>query len=223
MNVSKIYWLWLPILWMVSQIALELTLSSTLILKIHGESGPHELIQFAVIFTAFVISLYTFFSLKKKHNLWRVVWIILMTLGCFYIAAEEISWGQSIFNWSTPEYWQMINNQSETNLHNTSRWLNQIPRYSLMAGIAVGGFIIPFLKYAKPALLPTTFDDIYPSSKFTITALCLLIIALGQKLFKVLLDEKFFERSSEIEEIFIYFFVLLYSLYIKDRFLRANT
>lgn len=218
-NIPKIYWLYLPILWLIGQFILEFTLSSSLLLKIHAERSVHEIIQFGMVSAACFISVYTLIKLKSKKT-WQAGWLILTAICCFYVTFEEISYGQAFFNWSTPDYWQNINNQQETNLHNTSRWLNQIPRYGLMGGIAIGGFIIPLISYAKPSWLPKKFSSIYPTAHFTVTATCILIVALGHKLSKTFLDAKLFERASEVEEIFIYFFVLLYTLYVKDQFLK---
>lgn len=39
-------------------------------------------------------------------------------LGCFFIAGEEMSWGQWLFHWSTPTDLYAGNLQNETNLHN---------------------------------------------------------------------------------------------------------
>jgi hypothetical protein len=36
----------------------------------------------------------------------------------FVCAAEEISWGQRIFNWETPSWIASVNVQRETNIHN---------------------------------------------------------------------------------------------------------
>ena len=44
--------------------------------------------------------------------------MFLFVLGCFFVAFEEISWGQHIFYWSTPDVFSKINLQNETNLHN---------------------------------------------------------------------------------------------------------
>src|SRR5919112_4426271 len=60
----------------------------------------------------------------------RVPWAILFALVCaaaIVIAGEEISWGQRIFGWVTPQDLAEINKQGETNLHNlggTLRTLN---------------------------------------------------------------------------------------------------
>jgi hypothetical protein len=36
----------------------------------------------------------------------------------FFVAMEEISWGQTLFGFATPEGWARINHQHETSIHN---------------------------------------------------------------------------------------------------------
>ena len=43
---------------------------------------------------------------------------VLLGLAAVIIAGEEMSWGQWIFGWSTPETLSAVNLQNETNLHN---------------------------------------------------------------------------------------------------------
>lgn len=43
---------------------------------------------------------------------------LIFALGVFFILGEEISWGQRLFGWGTPEALEEINRQAETNLHN---------------------------------------------------------------------------------------------------------
>ncbi len=42
----------------------------------------------------------------------------LLTVGYFYVIMEEISWGQRIIGFSTPEFFKIHNLQGEVNLHN---------------------------------------------------------------------------------------------------------
>ena len=42
----------------------------------------------------------------------------MFAAGLFFIAGEEISWGQRIFEVASPEYFLSTNKQLETNLHN---------------------------------------------------------------------------------------------------------
>ena len=46
------------------------------------------------------------------------IWLGVICLGLLVMTMEEISWGQRLFGWQTPQIWCGINHQSETNLHN---------------------------------------------------------------------------------------------------------
>lgn len=81
----------------------------------------------------------------------------LIALGCVFIfgAGEEISWGQRIFNWSVPGFFQEHNAQGETNLHNliyNGVKINKLV-FGLILGIIVALYflVLPFLyrKYEK--------------------------------------------------------------------------
>ncbi|MFO1352797.1 MAG: hypothetical protein U1F68_19820 [Gammaproteobacteria bacterium] len=84
-------------------------------------------------------------------------WILLITLGSFYFAGEEISWGQNYFGWLTPEAWQTINRQHETNLHNTIPLLDKVPRNLLSLAALIGGILAPlYLLLRRKALQPVS-------------------------------------------------------------------
>lgn len=71
---------------------------------------------------------------------------------CFFVAGEEISWGQWIFHWQTPEALAAVNLQHETNLPNLVN-----PRvYDLVYAIA--GFA--FLAIAFIASVPAWRYDV---------------------------------------------------------------
>jgi len=42
----------------------------------------------------------------------------IFSVLCFVVGMEEMSWGQMLFRWKTPEQVSLINVQGETNLHN---------------------------------------------------------------------------------------------------------
>ncbi len=44
--------------------------------------------------------------------------LVLAAFACFFVAMEEVSWGQTFFRWATPEVWAEINTQEQTNIHN---------------------------------------------------------------------------------------------------------
>ena len=83
---------------------------------------------------------------KKLPDRWTYAWFTFWMLGSFYFAGEEVSWGQWLFGWDTPEFWEAFNYQEETNLHNTSSWLNQKPRAAVEAFIILCGFALPLYR-----------------------------------------------------------------------------
>lgn len=73
------------------------------------EDGVVEDLQFFFYLAA---SIY-FFRLRKRSKIF-----ILFSIGLFFIAGEEISWGQRLLGIATPEKIKELNYQGEINLHN---------------------------------------------------------------------------------------------------------
>ena len=80
------------------------------------EDGPLEWLQFAEYFISSLFGILIFFKSKKKKSINSFIWLILSEF-CFFIAAEEISWGERIIGFSLNSLTE-ISIQSETNLHN---------------------------------------------------------------------------------------------------------
>jgi hypothetical protein len=163
--------------------------------------------------------------LKRRRALpsrWLQAWVLVLTLGALYYAGEECSWGQNYFGWSTPESWSSINEQQETNLHNTSGLFDQAPRavLSLGAGCCL---VVPFVHRRRqrqrdprtnplPWLLPTT--AIVPAAALA------SLSGIPQKLYghydKTSLASDWFSemflagRHSEMKEYFLAMFILMY-------------
>lgn len=91
------------------------------------------------------------------------VLFLVMGTGSLAIAMEEMSWGQTIFNWRTPDFFNAVNVQHETNLHNLAPfndyiWIATAKIFSLITllillRLALGSRLKP-LSMAD-ALLPT--------------------------------------------------------------------
>lgn len=216
--MHKIFWLWIPIIVVILQICIEFAFPSDVLAVMHSENGPHELTQFLVIFTAFLISVVTLMHPRVRGNIGVFLWFLIAAICSFYVAAEEVSWGQHFMHWATPEHWAQVNDQQETNLHNTSSWLDQKPRLLLEIGVIVGGIIIPLLLKFRPSLLPQRFSIIYPSAYLGVTAGTFLFLKIMDKLeaFDVLV----FERGSEVQELYLFYFVLLYLIMLRKKVLR---
>ena len=66
----------------------------------------------------------------------------------FIAAMEEMSWGQMIFNWGTPELLGSLNRQQETNMHNLavfhdSTWTAFAVVFTLLAGLSAMNYWLP--------------------------------------------------------------------------------
>jgi len=83
------------------------------------ERGFFEWVQFLCYFISACFGFQTFQILRTKtsFNIQKLL-IILFTLGCGFVSLEEISWGQHIFKWTTPELFSQFNMQNKTNIHN---------------------------------------------------------------------------------------------------------
>ncbi len=74
---------------------------------------------------------------RKKHQPTAIL-CVLLAIILFLMAGEELSWGQRIFNWKTPDLIATYNIQKETNFHNLATQLFQNMLY-------LGGWILLIL------------------------------------------------------------------------------
>lgn len=88
------------------------------------EDGPVEYLTALAYLLSGIISLKIAYAAKgyfKSSFDQRIFYylFILMAIFSFFVTGEEISWGQRIIGWDTPEAMEAVNLQDETNLHNT--------------------------------------------------------------------------------------------------------
>lgn len=209
----------LPATLALGQILFEILAPGQIRAWSHSENGPHETLQAIVLLLAIGVALTTLLRMDRKKDPLLTAWVTLAGFCSLYVCGEEISWGQHIFDWKTPETWSVVNDQNETNLHNISAWLDQKPRAILEIGVIVGGIIIPLLGKFRPAALPKRFAAFYPSLFLLPTAL----FAEGFKFAQTWCDSfggcNPFTRVSEVQELFFFLFVFLYLLEIAQRVL----
>ena len=80
------------------------------------EDGPLEWLQFAEYFISSILGIFIFLKNKNKNSLNSFIWLFLSAFS-FFIAAEEISWGERITGLSLDSLTE-ISIQGEPNLHN---------------------------------------------------------------------------------------------------------
>ena len=79
------------------------------------EDGLLEWLQFFEYFISSIFGILIFWKSKNKNSVNSYIWLFLSTL-CFFIAAEEISWGERITGFSLNSL-KAISMQGESNLH----------------------------------------------------------------------------------------------------------
>lgn len=216
-TVPTFWWLILPVFFILAQIVLEISFDRQTMANIMSEQGPHEALQAIFSGLAFLFAIYLLPKIDWRRQKLIGAAVVIAALGTFYITGEELSWGQQILHWNTPEYWAQFNDQDETNLHNTSSWLDQKPRALLYIGIIVAGLIVPTLRRWKPQWLPARYAEIYPSDILIPAALGAFVPYTAEAIIHLLFHVKLFARVSEVQELYMYYFVLIYLLDLNKR------
>jgi hypothetical protein len=223
-DIRPIYWLGLPLasLFLCATVALVAPQSyRQYILK--PEAGYLEHSTVALLIPAVVFGL-TILRRWQELPGWRIrAWAVILTLGALYFAGEECSWGQKYFGWATPETWSRINDQHETNLHNTTGLLDQTPRGLLsaagLAGIVVPPLLVNWRKRWDPETCPREW--LWPTMAVLPAAVIATLLGIPNKFYGEYgvrnaaapewLDVMFLGgRHSELKEHFLAMFILMY-------------
>ena len=142
-----------------------------------GEDGVSEWWSVATYLAAAAMATVTAWSLGRlahpRLGLFHILLAALLLVG----ALEEVSWGQRVFGWSTPETLAQVNEQEETTLHNIAG-VNQGFYTAFFWGSVlalVGGVARAILHHYRRV---TTADFILPS---LVLAPALLMIMMWVK------------------------------------------
>lgn len=201
----------------------EILLPHEVLAWMYDENGPFEIVEFVICSAGFLTGLRLLCRRETRKNPWFFAWIALATLCFLYVAGEEVSWGQHFFHWQTPAEWAEINDQDETNLHNLrGGWFDQKPRIALMIGVIGGGLLLPLLRKYKPRWVPRRFEIIYPASALGVISGIVLSIRMAGLVDKALPHVRLFTRPSEINECFMFYFVLVYLLDLGNRIMQQE-
>lgn len=177
-------------------------------------AGLVENLTVLVLMPAVVLSVFAVVVWGRRLPWWPLrVWVLLWALACVYLAGEEISWGQWIFQWESPEVFAAKNDQGETNLHNMSSWLDQKPRTLVELFIVFGGLVVPWV-LARRSGRPLDADAIgawvlAPSMCWSAAA-AFPLVKFGPKLVPGELGDRL--EQSELVELAIAWFLCTYLL-----------
>jgi hypothetical protein len=97
-----------------------------------NETGPFEWLT-AVIFLLAAVG----FVVAALRGTAGPLWMWCLAAGCLLVGGEELSWGQRIFHYGTPEVLDESNVQGEANLHNIDGVTQSIRAVGVIGLIAV--------------------------------------------------------------------------------------
>ena len=207
---------------------------------IWNENGLVEILQVIFLIIALFYIFFLMYNKKfKSESKIFNIFFYLYTIGIIYYLFEEISWGQHIFFWNTPEFFLNINNQNETNFHNTTNLLNEVPRTLLLIWCAFSFMFFYFLRKLKKYNNFKIF--ILPNKNLKKISLLLIIFVLPDiivdkfnlhpgypidwiteiRLYEVIDVLTFnFIRLSELHELIFNYYILVHAYYLKTIYIR---
>jgi hypothetical protein len=219
-------WFWLPMGFVLLQLAVRLFSPEMHDRYIQGqtETGLIELMTPLALIPGVVFGIRALRFWELLPNFSSRAWIAMVTLGAFYMAGEEISWGQWLFHWNTPESFSAINDQNETNLHNTSAWLDQKPRLLLELWALIGAIRIWVLDArGRQADIGTTANWFWPTRPLAWTGLLSALVMMPERVhdwWGIRLPSPFDIRVTETQELVLGFFL---SFFLASAWLRLRS
>ncbi len=155
------------------------------------EDGLIEWLTVAALFTSCITCFYRAKILSSFRPPLFILCLIMGGLVCLFGLGEEISWGQRLFDWKSPEFFLTNNSQGETNLHNLvvgGKKINKIVFGTLLGiGVVFYFLILPVLyrKIEKVKELVNSFALPIPKwghvAAYLLLALACEFIAGGKK------------------------------------------
>jgi len=214
-------WLWLPVVLFMLIVGSAIVSDYAHETFFEGELGLIELATPLMLVPAIIIGFVIYINREKLVTKQFAYWILLVTLVCIYIAGEEISWGQQLVGWGTPEWLKQVNDQHETNLHNTSSWFDQKPRFLFEFLVFIGGIYLPLKRKLQGINLPRDSWQYWVCPTMVcLPAATLAILARVPERIKSLFDmsEDIIDiRTSEVQELYFAIFLMIYLLSIRKR------
>ncbi len=227
-NTEISAWLWLgfPVLFLafiVSVALYDFELARDMVAR---ENNLVELGTVIILIPGIILGFRCFWLRHLVLNRRLIVWIMLVTAACVYFGGEELSWGQQLFKWETPEKIQAVNDQNETNLHNISSWLDQKPRLLVELWILVGGLVLPIWRFLRR--INYSSDNwrywFWPDYVCLPAATLAILVKVPERL-RDFFGYNLFEhnvRYSELQELYIALFLSLYLYSFCTRLKKIN-
>jgi len=108
------------------------------------EDSVLEWLQFFGFAVACIFALLCAWRLHASHRSIVALAYLAFALGCFFVAGEEVAWGERVLGYGTPEALEEINEQRETTVHNIDVVQQFTNLTYLIAGLygSIGAWIV---------------------------------------------------------------------------------
>ncbi len=201
---------------------------------IWNENGLVEILQnIFLLVSVFFIFRFIYGHKYESRHIFFTIFIYSYFIGLIYYFFEEISWGQHIFFWESNEFFLKFNNQAETNFHNMSNLLNELPRTLLLIWCSFSFLVCYFFNESKQFLKFKIF--IFPNDNLKKISFLLLFFVIPDlivdkfnlhpgypidwiteiRLYEILDLITFnYVRLSELQELIFDYYILSHSYYL---------
>jgi len=184
------------------------------------EDGIVEYLTVLFFLGAGIIFIHAMLAKKSSvRELFRDYRFLLVILGilCIYAALEEISFGQRIVGWESPEYFEENSTQEETDTHNIQgfEFIFAIAAFLLV----LYGVVVPFgLRYHPERFewfrrilwIKIPYPPLQAAAFFLIGTLFIIVDVVTELLGNQVV-------GNEYQEFFFGYAFLLFALYLFDR------
>ncbi|MDX1682441.1 MAG: hypothetical protein R3336_04925, partial [Phycisphaeraceae bacterium] len=135
-------WLWLPLL-IYPGLLISLWLAEDFWSMMTRKEGGVEFLSFALglLGVGYGVAVWRRRRALPESQGWLAYWFAAVTLGTFFLAGEEVSWGQHLGFWNSeqlPEAVKRVNDQNETNFHTITNALDQGPTNLVVGATLIG-------------------------------------------------------------------------------------
>jgi len=175
------------------------------------EDSLIEWLQFACLVGAVVFLALLSVRLLRRRQVGMALLYGVVALGVLFLTGEEISWGQRIFGWGTPESLQAVNRQGETTVHNI-RGIQEIVPYAMLLA-SLYGTCVPLWAAVRKRLKHSTY------SHLLVPPLCLVPafgLAAVYRLFRLIIwptPTFVISEYGEVMELTLYFGLAMFCWY----------
>jgi len=179
-----------------------------------SEDGFAENMQVLFLSLAFLLSLPMVRRLWKAGDRGIVFLYLGVSIALVFVIGEEISWGQRIFGWETPESLRAVNRQAETNIHNITAVWGVFTWMQLLVGAY--GTLLPllFLRFPIAARYQKIISLLVPH--YTLIPYFLFLFVW--RIYRIVLEapKKYYfviSQFNEVLELILYVGVVLFMIF----------